>query len=189
MKCRGPHPGLDHGLDKVPEVGHGVANRVIHCNLLYQAKPPHRCFEGGRLREVGNVIQDLVAGLHHVRHEHGKLHLHLTELQLLAIKGYSIVLTPLEVVKGVVEVPFDAVIVEEHIILHIALPLHHLGDLVCPLGVGITRPRLALWGPLVAVSAKKCDELVKWYLECLFGFWVNTKPNWAYSYSQCHMLT
>ncbi len=68
--------------------------------------------------------------------EPGELHLHAAKLELLTVD--TIVPTQLAVIERVVKVCHDAFVVQECVIHYLAVPLHHLGNLICPLGVGIT---------------------------------------------------
>ena len=81
--------------------------------MFDETEPTPVCFESGWFGEVGNVVQDLVAKLYNVgcNPDCGKLHLHLAELELLTVEGYTVVSTQFEIVKGVVEVALDALVV------------------------------------------------------------------------------
>ena len=91
-----------------------------------------RFVEGHWFGKILDVVQDAVAGLHLIRSdpEPGEFHLHLTELKLFFVEGDPIVTAQLEVVKGVVEVSFNVVVIEKHIVhFHASMTLFQVPGL------------------------------------------------------------
>ena len=128
--------------------------------MLNQTEPLPGLRERDWFWELSDVFEDVIAGFDSIRGdpEACELQFLLKELEFLLIEGSAVVATKFKVVEGVEEVASDVIIVEECVVHYLALVDDILHDVIHPLGVGISRTHMPLWGSAVAVSSVWGDD-------------------------------